>query len=257
MVEEPEAMADEPIPPPPPRPARLPPRVETETADSLASSQWELPSIPTGSLDLSSSGTGDLSWSEDSASYLDTTKSAPAKPTIAPGTPKPANFNLSAEQLDLVWGRVGVQICEVAAELHEKSKKALIGDGTYIGFINAVLSRVPNASPIDDSTNLGYLIYAQSGASVQKRTAEIMPGDIIMLQDAKLKGHKGLQSYHQSVGEGGEPLFGIVGEFEGKKNKARVFQANQHVGQQTVESVSYRLEDLKAGNIKVFRVLES
>ncbi|KAF8904804.1 hypothetical protein CPB85DRAFT_959686 [Mucidula mucida] len=106
----------------------------------------------------------------------------------------------------------------------------------------------------------GYAVFVQSGASVQKRVGEIMPGDVVWISEARFKGHKGLQGYSQHVGGeagGGEAVVGVVSEFEGKKSKVRVFQANQHVGQQTVEAVSYRLEDLKSGTVKVFRVLEA
>lgn len=142
--------------------------------------------------------------------------------------------------------------------MYEKSKKTLIGDGTYSGFVQAVVATVPNALPVPTpSGDYGYLVYVQNGASVQKRASEIMPGDIVEIRDAKFKGHKGLQTYHQNVGGAGEDLVGVVGEFEAKKSKIRVFHANQHVGQQTVESVSYRLEDLKSGIVKVYRVLEA
>ncbi|EPQ54681.1 hypothetical protein GLOTRDRAFT_43067 [Gloeophyllum trabeum ATCC 11539] len=148
-----------------------------------------------------------------------------------------------------MWGKVGIQVCEVATTLYEKSKKSLVGDGTYAGFVQAVLSEVPNASA-PSPPSYGYLVYSQTGATVQKRISDIMPGDILTAHDAKLKGHKGLQTYHQNIGAE-ELLVGVVTEFEAKKHKVRVFQANQHVGQQTVESVSYRLEDLKSGTIKV------
>ncbi|KAF9483580.1 hypothetical protein BDN70DRAFT_904154 [Pholiota conissans] len=157
-----------------------------------------------------------------------------------------------------LWGRVGVQVCEVATSMFEKSKKTLIGDGSYAGFVQAVFAAVPNAAPVPTPAGeWGYLVYVQNGPSVQKRASEIMPGDIVEIHDAKLKGHKGLQTYHQNVGGAGEILVGVVGEFEAKKTKIRVFHANQHVGQQTVESVSYRLEDLKSGVVKVYRVLEA
>ena len=130
------------------------------------------------------------------------------------------------------WGRVGVQIHETASVLYEKSKKSLVGDGSYLGFITAVLSQVPNAShPAPPFDNLGYLIYMQTGGSVQRRVTDVMPGDLIVIQEAKFKGHKGLQSYHQTAGVG-EPLYAIVSDYEQKKSKVRVFQANQHVGQQ-------------------------
>ncbi|EEB87445.1 hypothetical protein MPER_15199 [Moniliophthora perniciosa FA553] len=124
-----------------------------------------------------------------------------------------------------------------------------------MGFIQAALREVPNASSVTPDA-YGYLIYMQAGSSVQKRASEILPGDVVWLKDAKMKGHKGIQTYHQTVGVE-EPVVGVVSEFEPKKFKIRVFQANQHVGQQTVESVSYRLEDLKSGVVKVYRVLEA
>ena len=40
-----------------------------------------------------------------------------------------------------------------------------------------------------------------------------------------------IQIYHQNVGAG-EPLVAIVADFETKKSKVKVFQANQHVGHQ-------------------------
>jgi hypothetical protein len=148
-----------------------------------------------------------------------------------------------------------VQVCEVATSLFEKSKKSLVGDGTYLGFVKAVVNEVPNAVLLDPPS-YGYVVYEQSGSLVQKRASEIMPGDVVELKDAKFKGHKGIQSYNQHVGAG-EPLLGVVSEFEPKKSKVKIFQANQHVGQQTVEAVSYRLDDLKSGTIKTYRILEA
>ena len=141
----------------------------------------------------------------------------------------------------MIWGKVGVHICEAAMASYEKSKKVLVGDGSYAGFIRAVLSQVPNAAPAPvpsegDGLDYGYLIYSQNGVAVQRRAAEIMPGDIVVLVDAKLKGHKGLQSYHQHVGAT-EAIIGVVSEFDPKKSKIKVFQANQHVGQQVRQLV--------------------
>jgi len=167
-------------------------------------------------------------------------------------------MSVSADDLITIWGRVGVQVCEVATALFEKSKKTLIGDGTYSGFIKAVLVDVPNSAQVSiDAGEYGYLIYSQNGSVVQKRASEIMPGDIVEVHDARFKGHKGLQTYQLSVGASGELVMGIVAEFDTKKSKIKAFQANQHVGQQTVESVSYRLDDLKSGTIKIYRVLEA
>lgn len=261
MVEEPEAQdippklvtrppPRGPPPPPPPFSDNIPPRMEL--SDSV-SSQWELPSIPSSSLEFGTGGTMSVPWTDDVAE-TETAVPAPAPEIIKP-TKSQEDAVLTSEELIAIWGRIGVQVCEVATSLNDKSKKALIGDGTYHGFIEAVLNEVPGAAP-PSPPSYGYIIYMQSGSSVQKRAGEIMPGDVVWLSDAKLKGHKGIQTYSQHVGTK-EPLVGIISEFEAKKFKLRVFQANQHVGQQTVESVSYRLEDLKSGVVKVFRILEA
>lgn len=237
---------------------------------------WEIPSIPTSltfdgpQLDLSLS-----SWSDGSISYpaAQTSQALPIQQE-ARGIPsqiqsKPAaDIQLSSEELMAAWGRVGVQLCESATTMFERSKKSHIGDGSYRGFVLVVFSQVPNARPPSES-GYGYLIYAQTGSAVQRRVCDIMPGDVVALFDVKLKGHKGLQLYNQHVGAA-EPLVGIVSEFEPKKSKIKVFHANQHVGQQvcncltsglasctnlnstqTVESVSYRLDDIKSGTVKV------
>ena len=217
---------------PPPTPAGIP-----HTSDSI-SPHWELPSIPTAApLDLGSGADLSMSSWTDVGEPTSPTSQLPPPPvkqsSLPSRKPKPSELQLSADDLMTMWGRVGVQVCEVATSLFENSKKTIVGDGTYAGFITAVLSGVPNAAPISvASGEYGYLVYAQNGSSVQKRASEIMPGDIVEIHEGKLKGHKGIQTYHQNVGGSGEALLGIVGEFEAKKSKIRVFHANQHVGQQ-------------------------
>jgi hypothetical protein len=204
---------------------------------SSISSHWELPSIPTATLDLGSGADLSMSSWTDVGEPTSPTFQPPLPPTKQPTLlsqkPKPSELQLSSDDLMTIWGRVGVQVCEVATGLFENSKKAIIGDGTYAGFVTAVLAGVPNAAPISiASGEYGYLVYAQNGSTVHKRVSEIMPGDIVEIHEGKLKGHKGIQAYHQNVGGSGEALLGVVGEFEAKKSKVRVFHANQHVGQQ-------------------------
>ncbi|KAF4577285.1 hypothetical protein EYR36_005272 [Pleurotus pulmonarius] len=238
-MSDPEEVAPPPPPrhvakhPAPPRGVPLPPAPPPD----LGSSQWELPSIPAASIDFGEKEP-DLSlsnWSEDSATFA--TSPPPTSVAHPEFVPVVGHQHLtddhprSSEELMMVWGRVGVQICEVATMLFEKSKKTLIGDGSYSGFIHAVLAEVPNAASPRGPLDFGSLIYMQTANAVQKRLAEIMPGDIILLEDVKLKGHKGLQIYHQNVGTD-EPLIAVVNDFEAKKSKVKAFQANQHVGQQ-------------------------
>jgi len=204
-----------------------------------------------------------MSWTETddlAATLIPPTHAPPPPPSVDAHSPiHPATGQkLSSDELNAVWKRVGDQVCEAAMQLYEKSKKTVVGDGTYAGFVHAVLNEVPNAAkpPVEGhhgQEEWGYLVYAQMGSAVQKRLSEIMSGDVVVFIYARFKGHKSpLQTYSQHVGGAGEPVVGVVAsEVESKKTKVKVVQANQHVGQQTVESVSYRLEDLKSGTVKV------
>jgi hypothetical protein len=224
--------------PPVPRATSLPPARSAPpppvAKEDLQSSQWELPSIPSATFDFGG-GTPDLSlsWSEDAMGYPQGDSSLDSKSLREPSaSSQTTEVQISPGGLMSVWGKVGVQICEAATNLHDQSKKSVVGDGSFTGFVRAVFAQVPNAMPLPfGGESYGYLIYAQNGMAVQRRVSEIMPGDVALLSDAKLKGHKGLQSYQQHVGTT-EPVVGIVGEFDGKKSKIKVFQANQHVGQQ-------------------------
>ncbi|KAG6330319.1 hypothetical protein ID866_8770 [Astraeus odoratus] len=258
-------------PPPPPPPSAIDP-----PEDRASSIQWELPSIPQGAELVADSDLASTGWSDDSTAVHvppppPPQAPVPSNPTsrvpssthavTAPSVRSTASIDqqkaLSSDDLMGIWGKVGVQVAEAASGLFEKSKRALVGDGSYAGFVGAVIAQVPDALRSSDPDEWGYLVYAQTGTMVHRRVAEIMPGDVIAFRDAKLKGHKGLHTYSQTVGAGESgALVGVVSEFEGKKSKVRVWQANQNVGQQSVESVSYRLEDLKSGHVKVFRILE-
>jgi len=233
-----------------------------ESSDLAGSSQWELPSIPSGSLDL---GTGELSgsmWSEDSTAYppaVPSRSSISTPPPLVgqrPRTPVAVPSQMTSDELRALWERVGVYVGEAASQLLERSKRTLVGNGSYEGFIAEALALVPNALLPQSPGDYGILIYAQTAAQVHTRVTDIMRGDVVVLDGAKLKGHKGLHTYNISAGEAA-PCMGVVSEFDVKKLKLKALQANQRVGQVTVESVSYRLEDLKSGTIKVYRVREA
>ena len=228
LVDEPEEVQPPPRParplpnrrsiPPIPLPTAIAPAASSGVESSdLASSQWELPAIPTSSLEL------DGSHSDDDTVYPASPPPPPKSASVAHRPPKPTKRQtLSADGLMALWGRVGTQVLEQASSLVEKSKKSVIGDGSAEGFVREVLAGVPHVS---ESDSFGHLVFSQTASTVQKRSSDIMPGDVIALEDAKFKGYKGLSSYSIHVGTGGNPLTGIIHEFEPKKSKIRVFQA--------------------------------
>ena len=206
-----------------------------EPLDLAATRQWEQPSILSGSLDLHDSG--DLSgsrWSEDSTTYPPAAPSLALHPPSVSGQPRAAPVAISARvtanELRAVWSHVGTHVAEAASDLFECSKRTLVGTGSYEGFIAEALVHVPNAAPPHHPGEYDFLIYAQMGAKVHTCLTDIMPGDVVVLKGAKLKGHKGLQTYSQSMG-GASPCMGVVPEFDVKKLNLRALQVNQRVGQ--------------------------
>ena len=106
--------------------------------------------------------------------------------------------------------------------------------------MDAVLDRVPNASPVEGTSSFGYLIYVQTGSSVTKRIAGTTSGGIITLQNTELKGYKVVHTYHRSVGEGC-PAVTVIGEYEPKKSNVMTYQASQHAGTQVCHTTNRTL----------------
>jgi len=103
--------------------------------------------------------------------------------------------------------------------LLERSKHKPVGDGSYEGFIAEALAAVPNAARSHGPGEHGFLVYAQTAAQVHTRSADIRPGDVVVLGTVKFKGHKGLHTYSTTVGESA-PCMGVVSDFDSKKLQA-------------------------------------
>ena len=195
-----------PLPPPPPPSAIDPPE------DLASSTQWELPSIPQGAAEfVADSDVASTGWSDDSTAVHvpppPPPLQAPTMPNLptatAPSTQTASSTSrrstssidqeqaLSADDLMTTWGKVGAQVTQAASDLFEESKRTLVGDGSYAGFVRAVLARVPAALRSSRPEEWGYLIYAQTRTTVQRRVVDVMPGHVISFRDAKLKGLKG------------------------------------------------------------------
>ncbi|GAB1520668.1 hypothetical protein RhiTH_003753 [Rhizoctonia solani] len=255
MVEAPGDESEADGPPPPPRPSTRPPPPPSSRP----------PPPPPEESDFEHAGVDEYMTrslvSEDETNYptgqgasARTSRELPIPPrpaVIRPSAAPPPGHEPDSDMLMVLWGKVGVQITQSALTLAERGRRSIVGDGTSTGFVTAVLAGVDSAY----KGSYGWPVFAQNGGTVQRRSSDIMPGDIIVMTDIKLKGHKGLQAYSTHVS--GE-LVGVVSEFEAKKHKVKVWQpALQPNTYPTVESASYRLEDLKSGTIQVYRVAEN
>lgn len=205
------------------------------------------PSLGSTSSTTSASTAVGSTYTSNTYSTLRTSPSPPSRRrragTLVPSSP--LSPQLSAEgalplprpdsvALVELHGRIGAALGATAAALYEKARTTavLVGDGTYPGFVLTCARQISSAVVPSKTARYpyGHLVYFQTASTVHKRYADIMPGDVIALQNALFKGSKGLQSYTEEYGGRGEPVVGIIGEYEPRKTKVKVYQANQHVG---------------------------
>ncbi|PNS16317.1 SH3 domain-containing protein [Sphaceloma murrayae] len=170
---------------------------------------------------------------------------------------EPPPPRLRQDQLEDAWRSFGVKIAEQAEKLAaSKSKDAGLGDGSPTALPYELIKQLPGALLPVGHRAYGAPVYANIGnASVQQHD-EIRPGDLVTFRNAKLQGKHGLQKYSNDVGTGGQGHVGVVVEWDGTKKKVRVVeQARDDKGRVRVKGESYRLGDLKSGEVRVWRVV--
>uniref|UniRef100_V5E7Y2 SH3 domain-containing protein n=1 Tax=Kalmanozyma brasiliensis (strain GHG001) TaxID=1365824 RepID=V5E7Y2_KALBG len=160
--------------------------------------------------------------------------------------PKP-----SAAQLKQWAASLGVSVARLASDV-AKQTNSPIGDGSPRAFVGHVLSQLPALPPV--GTSLGTPVLTQVGATLMDPpTDEVRPGDLVWCSHADFRGKKGLAPYHTTLGTT-DPTVGVVVEVESKKNKLRCVIQSPAQKKGAAEEVSLRMDDLKSGVVKVFRV---
>ncbi|CDW99641.1 hypothetical protein [Sporisorium scitamineum] len=158
----------------------------------------------------------------------------------------------SSSELQQWSSSIGSAIAKLASDAAKQSN-APVGDGSARAFVQHIIASIPHALP-PVGTSLGALLLTQVGPTVMDTGAdEIRPGDIVFCSQADFKGKKGLAPYHTTLGFN-EPTTGIVVDVESKKNKLRCVVQSTSTRRGLPEELSLRLDDLKSGIVKVFRV---
>ncbi|SPO20171.1 uncharacterized protein UTRI_00564_B [Ustilago trichophora] len=148
---------------------------------------------------------------------------------------------------------IGSAIAKIASDTAKQSSSP-VGDGSPRALIQTILSSIPTALP-PVGASLGCPILTQVGPTIMEApTDEVRPGDIVSCTTADFKGKKGLAPYHMTFGSQSDPTLGIVVEVETKKNKLRCIIQSPNNKRGLPDEVSLRLDDLKSGIVKVFRV---
>lgn len=181
------------------------------------------------------------------------------KHNFAPGRPQTQDMMSWSQQL-------GSKIARQASSFLTKGQQTQLGDGTSKGFITALIAFSTNQSALPPvGSSFGAIVLAQAATTpVDQGSDEIRPGDIVALHGADFKGKRGLTPYHVTYGTTQEPAFACVLEAtleSSKKRKLRciLVPTSSATGKASSkgglpEEVSLRLDDVKSGLLRVFRV---
>ena len=180
------------------------------------------------------------------------------KHNFAPGRPQTQEMLSWSQQL-------GARIARQASTFLQKGgQQTQLGDGTSKGFITALIALSTNENALPPvGSSFGAIVLAQAATTpVDQGSDEIRPGDIVALHGADLNGKRGLTPYHVTYGTTQEPAFACVLEAtseSSKKRKLRCILVPTSSGKTSSKSghpeeVSLRLDDVKSGLLRVFRV---
>ncbi|KAI9678201.1 MAG: hypothetical protein M1817_006146 [Caeruleum heppii] len=162
---------------------------------------------------------------------------------------EPPPPRLRQDQLEEAHARFGQQISTAV----QARQNAVVGDGSPLSLIYELLRPLADALMPVGSRSFGALIYTNlANASVQQFD-EIRAGDIITLRSAKFQGHRGPVHTKYTVEVGKPDHVGVILDWDGTKKKVRAWEQGRE--SKKVKLESFKLGDLKSGEVKIWRVV--
>ena len=175
-----------------------------------------------------------------------------------PHDPSRAEFNqrhqpppstLRQDQLETAHMRFGTKLAEAA----KSRENTTVGNGTPFAFVMELFHAIPDALPPIGSRGYGSVIYTNlANASVQQYD-EIRKGDILSFRNAKLQGHKGAMKQKYNIDVGKPDHVAVVVDWDGTRKKVRVWEQGRE--SRKVKEESFKLGDLRSGEVKIWRVV--
>jgi hypothetical protein len=156
---------------------------------------------------------------------------------------------LRQDQLESAHDLFGRRI----AKDSESKQNTVVGDGTPHGLIHELLRPYKDALRPVSTRAFGAVVYANLANASTQQYDEIRPGDIISFRNAKFQGKHGAMHAKYSVDVGKPDHVGVVVEWDGSKKKVRVWEQGRE--SRKVKPESFRMGDLRSGEVRVWRVM--
>ncbi|KAL8674842.1 MAG: hypothetical protein Q9168_000823 [Polycauliona sp. 1 TL-2023] len=162
---------------------------------------------------------------------------------------EPPPPRLRQDQLEDAHTRFGTRIAEGASS----KKDTVVGDGTPNALVLDLMASLPDALRPVGTRAYGSLVYANlANASVQQFD-EIRAGDIVTFRNTKFQGHRGPMHSKYGVEIGKPDHVAVVVDWDGTKKKVRAWEQGRE--SKKVKLESFKLGDIKSGEVKVWRVM--
>jgi len=156
---------------------------------------------------------------------------------------------LRQDQLEQAHEQFGREISKAVAS----KKETVVGDGTPQGLVQELLKPYANALLPVGSRAYGAVVYGNLANASTQQNDEIRPGDIITLRNTKFQGKHGPMHAKYSMEVGKPDHVGIVAEWDGTKKKVRAWEQGRE--SKKVKLESFKLDDLRSGEVKIWRVM--
>lgn len=162
---------------------------------------------------------------------------------------EPPPARLRQDQLEAAHEEYGPRIAKDV----ESKQNTVVGDGTPHGLIVELLRPYKDVLRPVSTRSFGALVYANLANASTQNWDEIRSGDIISFRNARFQGKHGAMHAKYSDDVGKPDHVGVVCDWDGSKKKVRVWEQGR--ASKKVKMESFRMGDLRSGEVRVWRVM--
>ncbi|KAF3061530.1 SH3 domain-containing protein C23A1.17 [Daldinia childiae] len=157
--------------------------------------------------------------------------------------------SLRQDELEGAYEQFGRALSSAVAT----KKDSVVGDGSPWALILELLKPLKGVLLPVGRRGYGALVYANLANASTQLNDEIRPGDIISIRNAKFQGKHGPMHAKYTMEVGKPDHVAIVAEWDGTKKKVRAWEQGRE--SKKVKQESFKLEDLRSGEVKIWRVM--
>ncbi|KAI9649780.1 assembly of actin patch protein [Ciborinia camelliae] len=156
---------------------------------------------------------------------------------------------LRQDQLEDAHERFGKRVIEAV----NVRQNTIVGDGTPQGLIMELLKPLAGVLMPIGTRAYGAVVYSNMANASTQQFDEIRPGDVVTLRNAKFQGKHGSMHTKYAAEVGKPDHVGVVAEWDGTKKKLRAWEQGRE--SKKVKLESFKLDDLRSGEVKIWRVM--